>query len=279
MKDLWVSVSGALAQQKLVDTIANNVANSNTPGFKRDNIVFKEYLTALERGDNIPLPTKEWSPDEMYRTQGAEKAFVKTDRSYVDHTQGSLSLTNNPFDLALNGKGFFEVLTTNGIRYTRQGSFSISPDNFLVNSKGHHILSKQEIIPTTESNQERNITSISPEQRKIKVTGGKIYVNKVGEVFIKNKKIGNISIIEFKDTDIVKKEGNSYFINNDINNIKSNNETTTKIYQGFSEGSNVNALAEMAKLIKANRQLESIQKIIKAYDNIEGKAINEISKF
>lgn len=74
------------------------------------------------------------------------------------------------------------------------------------------------------------------------------------------------------------KEGNSLYINQNANNI-SKNEFKTAAHQGFIEQSNVNAIEEMSSLIKANRQFESIQRVIKAYDNISGKAVNEIAKF
>ena len=83
--------------------------------------------------------------------------------------------------------------------------------------------------------------------------------------------------MEFKNDQSLKKEGNSLFINNDVKNIKA--EQSTVVHQGFVEQSNVNAVEEMAALIKANRHFESIQKAIKAYDSMTGKAVNEISKF
>ena len=84
MKELWVPLSGALAQQKRVETIANNVANANTPAFKRDQAVFKEHLTAYEKGTDIDLPNKEWAPEDFYRSYGAEKANVKVDGTYTN---------------------------------------------------------------------------------------------------------------------------------------------------------------------------------------------------
>ena len=142
MKDIWVPVSGALAQQKKVETIANNVANVNTPGYKRDKMIFKEYLTAYEKGDDINLPQKEWAPGDFYHTHGAENSKVKIDGTYTDFTTGQLRPTGNPFDFALKGKGFFEVLTKNGVRYTRTGRFSLSPEGRLVTDKGDPVLAK-----------------------------------------------------------------------------------------------------------------------------------------
>ena len=268
MKDLWVPISGAIAQQQNVETIANNVANANTPGFKKDSLVFKEHLTALERGydQDIDLPNKEWKPEDFYRTFGAEKGFVKVDGSYVDHQQGELTPTGNPFDLALKGKGLFEVLSENGVRYTRNGSFSISNDGFLVTNNGHYVLSRAE-----------GTEPAPPQERRIPITNKQISINLQGDIFTGGNKVGTLAITDFKDIHALKKEGHSLFINNNEENISTTAKTTS--YQGFVEKSNVNAVAEMSNLIKANRQFESIQRVIKAYDSISGKAVNELSKF
>ena len=94
MRELWVPLSGAIAQQKQVETIANNVANVNTPGFKRDQVVFKEYLAALEKGadqQGVDLPQKEWKPEDFYRSYNSEDSFVKVDGSFTNHEQGQLA--------------------------------------------------------------------------------------------------------------------------------------------------------------------------------------------
>ena len=111
MKELWVPLSGAIAQQRKVETIANNVANANTPAFKKDQITFKEYIKTLEKGyDDIDIPNKEWAPEDFYHSYGAESAKVEVDASYTDFSQGQLSPSGNPLDVGLRGKGFLEVL-------------------------------------------------------------------------------------------------------------------------------------------------------------------------
>ena len=274
MKDLWIAVSGAIAQQKNAETIANNVANSNTPGFKRDQLTFKEYISTLEKGYNdIDLPNKEWQSKDFYHSYGAEKAMVKVDGSYTNHEQGALQPTKNPLDLAIQGKGFFEVLTPNGVRYTRHGIFSLDNQNRLVTNQGHPVLSQTDLSPLN-NNQEIE----KPSERFIKLDKGSISINLQGQVFQKGNQIGKISIIEFQDIHALKKEGNSFFINSDANNIK-RSKIKSALYQGFVEGSNVNAIVEMSNLIKAHRNFESVQKVIKAYDEMTGRGVNEISKF
>ncbi len=270
-------LSGAIAQQRNVETIANNVANANTPGFKKEQVVFKEYLAALEKGEaQIDLPQKEWKPEDFYRSYNGEDSFVKVDGSYTLHEQGQLSPTGNAFDNALNGPGFFEVLTPNGVRFTRKGNFSINNDGKLVTDQGFLLLSKQP-APVVGADGKLTLTT-SPESRAINVGNNKFSINLDGEVFSGPNKTADLSLVEFADVHSLKKEGNSLFINTNQLNVKSGNGKTS-VHQGFVEQSNVNAVSEMSSLINANRNFESIQRVIKTYDTMSGKAVNEISKF
>lgn len=278
LRELWVPLSGAIAQQKNVETIANNVANANTPGFKKDQVVFKEYLAALEKSDlqGVDLPEKDWKPEDFYRSYNAEDSFVKVDGSYTIHEQGQLTPTGNHFDNALSGTGFLEVLTPNGIRYSRKGTFSISNDGKLVTDQGFQVLSKDS--PPVAGADGKMILASSPESRQITVGSGKFSISLEGEVFNNGNKIADLSLVEFNDVNALKKEGNSLFINPDQKNIKVG-DIKTSIHQGFIEQSNVNAVTEMSNLINANRNFESIQRVIKTYDSMSSKAVNEISKF
>ncbi|MGZ3788429.1 MAG: flagellar basal-body rod protein FlgF [Bacteriovorax sp.] len=277
MRELWVPLSGAIAQQRNVETIANNVANANTPGFKKEQVVFKEYLAALEKGDaQIDLPQKEWAPSDFYRSYNAEDAFVKVDGAYTLHEQGQLAPTGNAFDNAINGPGFFEVLTPNGVRFTRKGNFSINNQGKLVTDQGFLLLSKSP--PPTAGADGQMTPTAPPESRAITVGNNKFSINLEGEVFSGNNKVADLSLVEFGDVHALKKEGNSLFINPDQKNVKIG-EIKTSVHQGFVEQSNVNAVSEMSSLINANRNFESIQRVIKTYDTMSGKAVNEISKF
>lgn len=272
-------LSGAIAQQKQVETIANNVANVNTPGFKRDQVVFKEYLAALEKGadqQGVDLPQKEWKPEDFYRSYNAEDSFVKVDGSYTNHEQGQLAQTGNYFDNALSGPGFYEVLTPNGVRFSRNGAFSISNEGKLVNNQGFLVLSKDS--PPIETPDGKLNLAAPPESRAINVGTGRFSVSLEGEVFNGQNKIADLALIEFNDIHALKKEGSNLFINPDQKNVKTG-DLKTSIHQGFVEQSNVNAVSEMSNLINANRNFESIQRVIKTYDTMSAKAVNEISKF
>lgn len=280
MKNIWVPLSGQVAQQRKVETIANNVANANTVGFKKDQLVFKEHLTALTKGvEDIDIPRNEFSPADFYHTQGAENAMVAVDGSFTIFEQGTLIPTNNPLDLALQGEGFMEVLTPTGVRFTRKGNLSLSRDGELVTDQGFKVLSALNASEESLRDPASVGSFPSPEDRIVKVpTNTKLTFTNEGEILTRDGAVGKISVVEFKDKHALRKEGNSLYITPDESNISRTN-IKTAVNQGFLEGSNVNAIEEMSELIKAHRHFESIQKAINAYDQISGKAANDIGKF
>jgi flagellar basal-body rod protein FlgF len=280
MSNIWVPLSGQLAQQRKVETIANNVANANTVGFKKDQLVFKEHLTAFTQGvQDIDIPRKEFSPADFYHTQGAENAMVAIDGNFTIHEQGEFIPTSNPLDVALKGEGFLEVLTPTGVRFTRKGNLSINRESELVNDQGFKVLGALEATPEALRDPASINSFPKPEDRILKVpANSKLTVALDGELLTKGGTIGKLSIVEFVDKHALKKEGNSLFITPDETNVRRTDIKTT-VNQGFLEGSNVNAIGEMSELIQAHRHFESIQKAINAYDSISGKAANEIGKF
>ena len=280
MSNIWVPLSGQLAQQRKVETIANNVANANTVGFKKDQLVFKEHLTAFTQGvQDIDIPRKEFSPADFYHTQGAENAMVAVDGNFTIHEQGQFIPTSNPLDVALKGEGFLEVLTPTGVRFTRKGNLSINRESELVTDQGFKVLGALEVTAETLRDPASINSFPKPEDRVVKIpTNSKLTVSLDGELLTKGGSIGKLSIVEFTDKHALKKEGNSLFITPDEANVIRTDIKTT-VNQGFLEGSNVNAIEEMSDLIQAHRHFESIQKAINAYDSISGKAANEIGKF
>ena len=114
-KGIYSALSGAVAQNTRLDTIANNIANVNTPAFKKEKQIFQEYLTANEKPpalSNVPrIPA---SIESFYDMQGGDRSYVDGAGTYVDFSQGGVKSTGNPLDMPVDGSGFFEVLTPNG---------------------------------------------------------------------------------------------------------------------------------------------------------------------
>jgi len=281
MKAIWVPISGQIAQQEKVDVIANNIANSNTIGFKKDDLAFREYVQSYEDPQlDIDIPRKNFSTADMYREAGVHKSFVKSAGGFSNFNQGQLNPTNNPLDFAINGDGFFEVLTPQGIRFTRRGNFSVNANGELVTDSNDKLLKAR--INNNLADEE------NPESRIIKVNGNlnnagqnnKIVVTPKGEIFQNLVQLGKMSVIEFSKIQELQKDGAGKFKSDNNQEIVSKNDAmNSEVKQGFLEASNVNALTEMSELIKAHRQFEQIQKAVQAYDSINGKAVNDLMKF
>ena len=125
IKGLFTALSGAMAQTQKIDTIANNIANVNTTGFKKDQQTFGEYLTSYEKEPQvIQVPRVTASIESFYDMNGGDKAFVDSTGTYTNFEQGSLKFTGGKLDLALDGAGFFEVSTPAGVQLTRAGNFT-----------------------------------------------------------------------------------------------------------------------------------------------------------
>jgi flagellar basal-body rod protein FlgG len=110
-KGIYSAISGAMAQSSRLDTIANNLANVNTNGFKKDRQVFSEYLSAYEKPDDlIRAPRVPASIESFYDMNGGDNAYVNPAGSYTNFEQGGLRATGSPLDFALDGKGFLRSL-------------------------------------------------------------------------------------------------------------------------------------------------------------------------
>jgi flagellar basal-body rod protein FlgG len=264
-KGIYTALSGGLAKSHEIEVIANNLANANTPGFKRDSATFNEYLTEVRRPDLPSGVQREINQAALLdgRPQG-DKSFVEMDGIYTMHGQGGLKRTNLPFDLGLEGKGFFEVLTPQGIRYTRQGNFNISKEGVLVTANGYPVLGAGE--------------GGAPEQRQIRFGSGPVDISRSGEIRQKGQVIGQIAMAEFHENQWLEKVGNAYFRNTNDDNLMKNLPTSTQMHQGFIENSNVNAVHEMTRLIEATRAYESHMQAIKTYQEIDGRTANEIAR-
>lgn len=261
-KGIYSAVSGAMAQSSRLDTIANNLANVNTTAFKKDRQVFSEYLTAHEKADtNINVPRVPASIESFYDMNGGDNAYVNPAGTYTKFEQGALRSTGSPLDLAIEGKGFFEVSTPQGVRWTRNGGLQIDPSGRLVTKDGHPIL--------REGNGD-------PAQRIIQVGSHNVTISQAGEVFDGGNSVGRLALVEFSNPDDLQKVGNSYY------SLKTNALPTvsqeSKVHQGYLEGSNVNVVEEMTDMIAANRVFEATQHVIKAHDQMDEKLISQVGK-
>ncbi|MEO5971327.1 MAG: flagellar hook-basal body protein [Bdellovibrionia bacterium] len=284
---MWTAASGAAAQALNLDTIANNLANTDSPAFKKDVTTFKEYLTNVERehqpGDIPRGPIKD---KDLYPLDGKDQAFVVVDGTQTIHKQGPLRVTQRQLDVALEGPGFLEVSTPQGIRYSRQGSLKMAADGRLVNSEGYPVLGT---VPDPQSGGAVGISAaqipggpggtmsnVAGRYVNLRDRGSYLTISDQGEIFDRDELVAKLSVVEFKNLNKLKKSGAQLFENKDpANPIK---PAKTMVRQGVLEGSNVNPIEEMTNLINANRLFEQDLKSLKTYGELMGKEANEVGK-
>ena len=288
---IWPSVSGAEAQSLKLDTVANNLANADTLGFKKDTPAFREYLTTLEREHpSVDIPRGPIKDKDFYPLDGRDQAFVVVDGTYTDFRQGNLRVTQNPLDVAIDGKGFFEVSTPQGSRYTRQGSFHIGPDGKLVTIDGYPVLAAQPgglAAPALQGQLQGRgpagalgVPNPGDVARYINLRdrGTHFSINDQGEIYDANGDlVAKLNVVEFADTRKLRKAGGNLFDNPSPTNILAQ-PTQTIVRQGVLETSNVNPVEEMTKLISANRLFEHDLKAMKTYGEMMQREANDIGK-
>ncbi len=267
-KGVYTALSGAMAQSLKLDTIANNIANANTPAFKRDQQVFNEYLTANEKPPTvIQVPRVPASIESFYDVQGGDKSFVDAKGTFTDFSQGSLKRTGNPLDVAINGKGFFEVATPQGVRLTRSGNFTLDGNGRLVTKEGHPVLTN-----TGDS-------AADPSTRTIQISGGApVSITDAGEILEGAEVRGKLSIVNVEKPDSLQKVGNSLYGFKANMNPEVTATPGATVQSGFLEMSNINVVQEMTDMIQTHRVFESTQKAISAYDSMADKLVNVVGK-
>lgn len=272
-KGIYTALSGGIAKSHELELVANNLANATTPGFRRDVGTFNEYLTELRRQDTVEGLQREITAATLFDGRPAgDKSFVEMDGTYTSFQQGSVFKTGRPLDVAIEGKGFLEVLTPSGIRYTRQGNLSLSSDGVLVTNNGFPVLGA-----SSEDLGEGALGNEEAPGRVISLKAGELRIAEDGSLFQNFDRIGQLSIVEFKEDQWLEKVGQTYFRNvHPENRLQS--QGNTRVHQSFLEGSNVNAISEMTKLIEVTRSYESHLQAIKTYQEMDKKAVSDIAK-
>lgn len=255
IRGLYTSASGMLAGVMLTDVVTNNIANVNTAGFKKDVAVSKEFREMLLYRINDPsvgnMPPS--FPSDMVPL-GYVGTGAIVDNIYTSHAQGIVRNTGNPLDLSIMGEGYFTIDTADGIRYTRNGAFTLNADKELVTMTGDRVLGTN---------------------GPIRLNGTKIKVDEQGGIYSDEQLVDRLRMANFADLDVLAKQGESYF-----KPTQEAIEIPIKgfVQQGFIESANVNTISEMVNLINVFRTYEANQKIVQAQDETLSKAVNEVGK-
>lgn len=239
---MYSALSGNLAAMKRMDLISNNLANVNTPGFKKDKMSFEGMLSSITDPPRVP--------------QGmTADPILQKENIYIDYASGPVAQTGNPFDMAIDGDGFFVVNTPDGPAYTRQGNFRLSADGTLITVDG---------LP------------VQGQGGDIRLNGSMIEIDAKGVIMVDGTEAGAITMVDFPKPYDLTKIGRSLF-------VPSNPETVPQpavgvLSQGHLEGSNVETITEMVQMIETSRYFDACQRAIRSVDDMTGKAANELGR-
>jgi len=278
IRGFYTGASAMAARITQMDVVANNLANVNTSAFKRDETLFKSFPEMLIRrlDDDGVLSFPPGSIDRA-PVVGRLGTGVEVNEVYTEHTQGTLNKTENPFDLALEGSGFFSIETPNGIRYTRNGAFSLEKNGLLVTREGYPVLGEKGHIHLKENNYFImedgrvfiNSALQNPEQRPVQL-------NENG--FEESQLVDRIKLTDFPFVRYLEKEGNSFYRSTEeAGEPRFSDPSKTKILTGFLEVSNVNAVREMVTMIEVQRAYEASQKSVTTHDGALDRLINQMA--
>ena len=242
-----------------MEMIAQNLANVNNTGYKKDALVFKEMMppfppdSGLDAGKNILL-----SPDKSNKNV----SYVGITDQYTDFSTGGIKKTGGVLDIALDGEGFFKVQTPDGPRYTRNGNFRLNTAKQLVNQNGNQVLDRNDAPVVIDA-------------------PGKISIDGEGSISVgnglANTTITNIKLVNFENKKVLEKIGDGQYRNKGL--PKDEIEAIDiKTRQGFLESSNVTSVEEMTEMVGTLRIFESYQKIIQSIDSMNDQSVNTIGR-
>ncbi|NLP37372.1 MAG: flagellar basal-body rod protein FlgF [Firmicutes bacterium] len=243
IRGLYTAASGMMAQVVRQETIGNNLANSDTVGFKQD-------LTILQTGrenDVVRIPQERLQRQEII---GSMDLGVLVSLQHTSFAQGPLQETGQALDLAITGNGFFTVETPEGMRYTRNGAFNLDAERFLVTAEGDRVLGV-----------------LGP----VQLPEGEVQIAPEGQILVNGQLIDTLRLVEFADPGQLQKTGSGYW-----STEQAELDFNGQVQQGYLEGANVQPAEEMARMVAVLRLYETNQRVLQAHDQLTGKIVNEI---
>lgn len=240
---LLVSLSQQLASFRAMDVIANNIANVSTPGFKREAAKFEEYVAQVRPAEG--------------QTGMQSVSFVKDAGILRDLSQGNMTVTDAPYDLAINGKGYFVIQTPQGERYTRDGHFSLDQNGQVVTSNGHAVMGDGGAITVTPDD-------------------GNIQFGADGTVSGRTGQLGKLRVVDFANPRLLVKEGANLY------SAPPGQPATAaqgvQVAQGMLEGSNVAPVIEISHMIEVMRAYEATASLTKSQEDLLRQAIDRLGQ-
>lgn len=267
IRGIYTGACGMLANEVRQNVVANNLANVDTTGFRRDVPVFSmEPDNQIHRINDYRHVIRNRYVDRSQYIGNMGTGSVVAD-VYTPAAAGQIKITDKSTDFALAGPGFFSVETPEGTKYTRAGNFTITQDGLLTDSQGNYILGEAGRGETGKLFGDH-----------IKVDPGvPITVSEDGSIFQNGQYMSKFQIVEFGHPDKLQKAGGNMFVpaaENDDVTISAN----TRVQQGNLESSNVNAVNEMVSMIELQRAYELNQRVILTQDEMLQRAISTVGK-
>ena len=226
-----------------LDLLANNLANSATNGFKRDQEFYGLYSSAESANADCT---------------GPDSTLPVIQRQWTDFSPGLTQDTGNPLNVALSGSGFFAVNGPDGPLYTRNGDLQVLPSGDLATAEGRAL-----------RNAAGGTIQVAPDKP--------ISIASDGTVSQGGQSVGQIQVVNFKSTDSLQKVGNTCFQNTDVKNVPAD-ATDSQVQQGKIEGSNVPVAEGAMRLVGMMRQFEMLQKAIGVSNDMDTKTIQEVAR-
>lgn len=273
-----------VAQQHRLDAISNNLANANTVGYKRDVSVHKAFPGLLLRRMNddgviqFPYRNEPVGSIDKAPVAGRLGTGVEQNEVFTIFEQGAVRQTESPFDMALEGEGFFVVDTPYGERYTRNGSFTIGPESLLVTQQGYPVLGS--------------------DGNPIEIKLNNFVVDEDGRVFANERflddperlvqmlenewdetiQVGQLRVVGMDQSRYLRKEGANLWNTTDDSGDAQDlvGSDRPAVLQGFLEEANVNPVVEMTQMIEVNRAYEANQKVVHSQDQSTSQLINTV---
>jgi flagellar basal-body rod protein FlgG len=283
IRGLYTASSGMEAQQHRLDALSNNLANVDLTGYKRDTSVHKAFPEMLIRRFNddgvhqFPIGSVDSAP-----IVGKLGTGVEYNESFTVFEQGALKETSNPFDLALDGDGFFTIQTNNGERFTRNGSFILGKEGYLLTKEGYQVLGENGPIQIKLNNFTIDSKGRIFQNGALSDNPQRLVAMDEND-WAESEQLDTLKVVRFEGNGnrFLKKQGSSLW----NNNVEAGEPYMTtmderpKVLQGFLEASNVNPVTEMVNMIEVNRAYEANQKVITTHDSLLSKLINEAAKY
>jgi flagellar basal-body rod protein FlgF len=241
--DLFVSAAGASARLRQLEVVANNLANANTIGYKRDHTVFSAMVEAQIRSGESPAA-------------GANAlAFVDLGDVSIDTQAGTISATGAPLDVAIQGEGYFEILGPEGPRYTRAGSFVVGPNRTLVTKQGMPVAGDGGPLEVGD--------------RPVSIVSSGEIVDDQGQT------LGRLKLVDVDPRGLVKEGANLFRAHPDADVRELD---TIALAERSIEGSNVQSVRALAELMMIQRSFEASLQTLQASDGATQSLLREISQ-